>query len=198
LRDIIRIAGCFILLCWLPTGFTATGCSESPLKERARGFKKWLCDKEADEAIKRKDYERGISLHERLVRKEPDNALALYHLGYAYGHMGDQIKEASCYEKAIALGYKESHIFFNLAMAYREMNRIDESIKAFKKAIEIDPNNAEYFYELAMAYDEKGEEKRAEEALLKALEIDPEHDDARLFLQRLLERNKPDKVKEEK
>lgn len=196
MRDIIRIAGCFILLCWLP--FTETGCSESPLKERAGVLKKWLCDEEADEAIKRKDYERGIFLHERLLIKEPENALALYHLGYVYGHMGDQIKEASYYEKAIALGYKESHIFFNLAMAYSEMNRIDESIRAFKKAIEIDPNNAEYFYELAMAYDENGEEKRAEEALLKALEIDPEHKDARLFLQRLINRKKPDKLKEEK
>jgi tetratricopeptide (TPR) repeat protein len=102
--------------------------------------------------------------------------------------MGDPIREVSYYEKAIALGYKESHIFYNLAMAYSQINQIEKSIEAFKKAIETDPNNAEYYYGLAMAYDEKDQRKLSIEALLKALEIDPEHEEARRLLHRLSDR----------
>jgi tetratricopeptide (TPR) repeat protein len=185
----IKRSDCIIFFCCLATLFTITACSTSPLGKSAGEYKKWTCDREADEAMKRKDYERGISLHERLLRKKPDNAIALYHLGYAYGHMGDQIKEVSCYEKAIELGFKENHIFYNLAMAYGQMNQINKSIRAFKKAIEMDPSNAEYFYGLALAYDEKGEGKLAEEALLKALEISPQYEDTQGLRHRLLHRN---------
>ena len=98
----IRIAGRFILLCCLAALFTVTGCSERSSNESTGNPKKWVCDKEADEVMKRENYKRGISLHERFLRKEPDNAIAIYHLGYALGQIGDLRGEVSCDEQAIA------------------------------------------------------------------------------------------------
>ena len=55
------------------------GCSNVLLEKRPDKEKTWTCDNEADDAMKRNDYEAGILLHERLLEKEPENALALYH-----------------------------------------------------------------------------------------------------------------------
>ena len=127
-----------------------TGCSKAFLEEKADAEKKWICDNDADEAMKRNDYAAGISLHERFLEKNPENALALYHLGYAYGQIGDDLKEVSYYERAISHGFKNDRIFFNLGMAYSDLNDLDKSVGAFRKALEIDPESADIHFELAI------------------------------------------------
>lgn len=158
------------------------GCSKGALEARPALEKTWTCDKAADDAMQRQDYEAAIPLHQRLLEKEPANALALYHLGYAYGRMNNHVEEVSYYEKAIALGFKQDGIFFNLGMAYGELNQIEKSIRAFKKALDIDPNSADNHFGLAIAYQMSVADKLAEKEFLKAIEIDPGHVDARLYL----------------
>lgn len=145
--------------------------------------KKWTCDPYADELLKQHDYPSAIAFHERLLGKEPDNALALYHIGYAYGQMGDYHKEVSFYENAIGMGFQQGHIWYNLGMAYGELKNFEKSIHAFKSALRIDPKNAENHFGLALAYYQKGTADRlAEKGFLKAIKIDPNHLDARLHL----------------
>ena len=98
----------WIFLCGLMFSLLAlcvvSGCSKALLGKNAEPKKRWICDKEADEAMKRNEYEAGIILHQRFLEKEPENALALYHLGYAYGQIGEHLREVSHYEKAISFG----------------------------------------------------------------------------------------------
>ena len=162
-----------------------SGCSKALLGKNVEPKKRWVCDKEADAAMKRNDYEAGIVLHQRFLEKEPENALALYHLGYAYGQIGEHLREVSHYEKAIAFGYKRDRIFFNLGMAYGELNQTEKSLSAFKQALEINPGNADNHFGLAMAYQKSAADKLAEDEFLKAIDIDPRHVEARLFLSML-------------
>jgi tetratricopeptide (TPR) repeat protein len=162
-----------------------TGCSKLPTGNREAVGKKWICDRDADDAMNRYDYEAGISLHERLLEKQPENALAIYHLGYAYGRTRDHQNEAFCYEKAITLGLRDEQIYFNLGMAYGELNHMEKSIAAFKKALEINPNSADYHFELAMAYLAVMDKKPAEEEFLKVIRIDQGNVEARLLLSSL-------------
>jgi Tfp pilus assembly protein PilF len=156
------------------------GCSTGPLMQRT-----WTCDQEADRVMGRQDYEGGIVLHKRVLKEVPDNGLAWYHLGYAYGQTGDLAKEVSCYEKAVGLGFQGGQIFFNLGMAYGELSEIDKSIRAFKKAVEKDPGSADNYFGLGMAYRRNLDDKRAEKEFMKALRIDPSHLEARLHLSML-------------
>ena len=176
----------WVSLCGLVFSLSAvcagSGCSKALSRKNAEPVKSWTCDKEADEAMKRNDYEAGISLHERFLEKEPENALALYHLGYAYGQIGEHLREVSHYEKAISFGYKKDRIFFNLGMAYGELNQTEKSISAFKQALDTNPGNADNHFGLATAYQKSAADKLAEEEFLKAIEIDPRHVDARLLL----------------
>lgn len=163
--------------------YLALGCSNVALGNNTKRVAlRWTCDKEADEAMKRHDYEAGTSLHKRFLEKQPGNGLALYHLGYGYGQLGDHQTEVFYYGKAIALGLETEQIFFNLGMAYGELDETEKSIDAFKKALEINPSRAEYHFALAIAYLEVMDKKRAGEELLKVIDIDQGNLEARLLL----------------
>lgn len=176
----------WVSLCGLMFSLSAVcvgaGCSKVFLGKSAEPVKGWTCNKEADEAMKRNDYEAGISLHERFLEKEPENALALYHLGYAYGQIGEHLREVSYYEKAIALGFREEGMFFNMGMTYCEIGKAEKATSAFKEALRINPGSADNHFGLGMAYHITVTNGLAEEELLKAIEIDPRHADARLLL----------------
>jgi len=161
------------------------GCSKGPFRKSPDIDKIWICNEEVDNAMHRQDYEAGILLHQRFLKNEPGNGLALYHLGYAYGLTGDHPKEVSYYEEAITLGFKTDRIFFNLGMAYGELNQIEKSVRGFEKALVMNPDSADNHFGLAMAYQRSSADKLAEEEFLKAIKIDPRHLDALLYLSML-------------
>lgn len=173
------------LALFLSVACMGTGCSKGLLGKGSKAWETWTCDNDADEAMKRRDYETAIVLHERFLKKQPENALALYHLGYAHGQTGDHMKEVSYYEKAVAIGFKSENIFFNMGMAYGELDEIIKAIRTFKQGIDIYPDSANNHLGLAMAYQRDGNDKRAEKEFLKVIKINPEHVEARLFLSML-------------
>jgi tetratricopeptide (TPR) repeat protein len=161
------------------------GCSKGLFERSPEMDGTWRCDAEADDAMERQDYRAGLVLHQRFLEKEPGNALALYHLGYAYGQTGDHRKEVVYYEKAIGLGFEQDLVFFNAGMAYGELNQGEKSIRAFKKALDIDPASNDNLFGLAMAYQRNANDRLAEREFLKVIESDPGHLDARLHLSML-------------
>jgi tetratricopeptide (TPR) repeat protein len=183
-----RIERVFVLkvLCiFLFALYGGLGCARHTVEKRVEPDERWTCDDTSDEAMKRKDYAAGISLHERFLEREPQNALALYHLGYAYGRTGNHRKEVLFYEKALALGYNSDHIYFNLGMAYGELNYSKKSIRTFKQAIDMNPNSADNHFGLAIACHRSGNNSRAEKEFLAAIKLDPRHMEARLSLSTL-------------
>jgi tetratricopeptide (TPR) repeat protein len=184
-RATSHVASFVALVLFMASLFLGAGCARREVREEPVPAKRWTCNREADEALKRHDYREGIRLHLKFLEEEPGNALALYHLGYAYGHTGDHEREVFFYERAASLGFEEDHIFFNLGMAYGELNRIEEAIKAFQKALDLDPHSADNHFGLALAYQRSVADRQAEEEFLKAIEIDPAHVDARLYLSML-------------
>ena len=178
----VYLPGLALCLAGLLSG---AGCSREILVKEPVLEKTWTCDKEADDAMKRNNYEAGILLHQRFLEKEPGNGLALYHLGYAYGQTGNHMMEVFYYERAVDLGFRKDRIFFNLGMTYGELNQVENSIRAFKKALDINPHSAEAHFGLALAYQMSVVDNLAEEEFLKAIELDPTHVDARLYLSNL-------------
>jgi tetratricopeptide (TPR) repeat protein len=180
----------FLCLCsfmfYLFGVWAGAGCSRKMAERRSAPTRTWSCNDEADRAMKLHDYQTGILLHERILEKDPANALALYHLGYAYGQIGDHRKEVFHYKKAIALGFSADSIYFNLGMAYGELSEIEKSISAFKRSLGVNPETSDSHFGLAMAYYQKGTaDKLAEEEFLKTIDIEPIHVDARLYLSML-------------
>jgi tetratricopeptide (TPR) repeat protein len=158
------------------------GCGTAPIQKNTIPATDMICDEKADEAMKNRRYEKSIILHEFYLKDNPDNGLAMYHMGYSYGQLGDHENEVKCYEKAIDLGFYGSNIFFNLGMVYGEMGKLDDSIRIFKKAVEIEPKKADNHFGLALAYQRMGSYELAEKELKRSIKLDPGSIDAIYFL----------------
>jgi tetratricopeptide (TPR) repeat protein len=174
--------GLFVTLVAL---FSGAGCSQLTFLKKPAHEPTWTCDDAADRAIKERDYETAIVLHHQLLEREPLNGLAHYHLGYAYGQIGDHEKEVQYYEKAISLGLKSESAFINLGMAYGDLDRIDDALRAFHDVLEINPNSADGHFGLGLCYQRMVADDMAEREFLKTLAIDSNHADARLHLSML-------------
>jgi Flp pilus assembly protein TadD len=77
-----------------------------------------ICNVSADLALGREDYRTAIRLHRRLLQSQPDNALMHYHLGFAYGMIGQSSEELNEYLTSARLGLRTWDLFLNLGLAY--------------------------------------------------------------------------------
>ena len=66
------------------------------------------------------DYTEAIRRHRIVIDDNPGNALAHYHLGFAYGVVGKHRQELAEYQKAINLGLDDWQLFLNLGLLYLE------------------------------------------------------------------------------
>lgn len=177
----VREYGIFPAFCMLML-MALAGCSGNQATRNMPQTEVWTCDNNADTALKKQDYDASIRLHERFLKAHPGNLVALYHLGYGYGQIGNHEKEVFYYEKSLAMGFHIPAIYFNLGMAYGELDRMVDSIKTFKKGITANPGNSDNHFGLGLAYQRIFAHDLAEEEFLEAIGIDPEHLEARLSL----------------
>jgi len=180
-------------LCLLALTF---GCGKSaPAPERAapsshaQPARNWTSDPQASEAIKRENYVEAIQLLFAFVQTHPDDALAYYHLGYAFGRSGDQESEVKYYEKAVELGYTENNIYYNLGMAYGERKEYDKAERMFQRALSLDRSDAEPHFGLGLLRQSRGDDAGAERELLQTVALDPDHLEARATLALLYAKN---------
>ena len=177
LRSILTLLILIIILngCAANTPKPATSKIIPALKTKT--FGKFQCDREADEAMEKGDIETGLHKHALLVVRYPDNPLAHYHLGYAFGQMRNIEQEIAHYEKAVSLGYTHNdQLFFNLAMAQAELGRFDKAIASFKRALTIDPNAIDSLIELSNIYRHIGDAKNERRILLRCLKLQPDNE----------------------
>jgi len=111
----------------------------------ARTADKLVCDVAADIALEAQDYPTAIDLHRKLLRLGNDNALAHYHLGFAYGMTGNVSKEISEYRTAISLGLNVWDLFLNLGLAYYDQRDLPGATAALGTAVLLGPEHAETF-----------------------------------------------------
>jgi tetratricopeptide (TPR) repeat protein len=124
------------------------------------------------------DYPKSVALHRFVLKKHPHRALAYYHLGFAYGVMGDRAQELAGYQKAIELGLNDWALFLNLGRLYLETARLDQASSAFRLATLLAPYRAEGHYNLGLTYERLGMLQKAEQETLLALRLQPNQNDA--------------------
>ena len=96
---------------------------------QAAGPKDEICDVNADFALGLEDYPAAITLHRKVLRARNDNALAHYHLGFAYGMTGHKRDEINEYLAASRFGLDKWDLFLNLGLAYLDQNDGPKAIK---------------------------------------------------------------------
>jgi tetratricopeptide (TPR) repeat protein len=140
--------------------------------------KERVCDVAADIALGLGDYPTAITLHRRLLQSEGNNALAYYHLGFAYGMEGRVTEEIDEYHKAMNLGLNKWDLFLNLGLAYYDRNEVEHAIAAFTTAIALGPQHAETHFNLAVIYEKENRLDEALHEIIASLVLAPNDPDA--------------------
>jgi tetratricopeptide (TPR) repeat protein len=112
-----------------------------------------VCDVAADYMLGIENYPEAIRLHLQVLAKHPDNALAHYHLGFAYGMTGNSQAEVREYTAAVKYGLHDWDVFLNLGLAYLDRGDTEAGIAALKNAVSEGPAHYETHFDLGVAYE---------------------------------------------
>jgi Flp pilus assembly protein TadD len=136
-----------------------------------------ICDVHADAALGLEDYPTAIKLHRYLLRSHPNDALAHYHLGFAYGMMGRSIEEIDEYQKAVTLGLQSWDLFLNLGLAYAAREELSDAAEALEHAALLGPERPETHFNLALVYEAENMLSEALKEITIARRLSPDDQD---------------------
>jgi tetratricopeptide (TPR) repeat protein len=141
-----------------------------------------ICDAKADYFLGVEDYPETAKLHRLLIAAHPNDALAHYHLGFAYAMLGRHTDELAEYRQAASLGLKQWDFFLNLGLVYLEDGNSDAAIDALTTAVALGPDHPEGHFNLGLAYERHGMLTEARQEMLISLRLDPNQAEARNML----------------
>lgn len=142
------------------------------------GPKSEICDVNADFLLGLEDYTAAIALHRKVLHAHNDNALAHYHLGFAYGMTGRTSAEISEYLAAARLGLAKWDLFLNLGLAYLGQNEFQKAANALQTAVKLGPDHPEAHFNLAIVYQSQNRLDEALREITAARRLAPEDLDA--------------------
>ena len=155
----------------------ALGCQSLQLAKRERDGR-WVCPEFADEPLRQGRFEEAADQHLKVLSQEPDNGLAHYHLGYAYGQLGLHTDEILEYQRAIDLGMERGDLYYNLGMAHMELKDYDRAEQSFNRAVEIEPDSGENHHGLGMVYLKQEHYHEAMVSCRRAATLEPDDPDS--------------------
>jgi tetratricopeptide (TPR) repeat protein len=137
-----------------------------------------VCDPLADYFLGVENYGEAIKTHQRIIAARPADALAHYHLGFAYGMTGDRKREINEYRHASTLGLREWDLYQNLGRALLENGDSAGAASALSVAVDLAPSRPEGHFNLGLAYERCGLLAAARNELQTSLRLDPRQPDA--------------------
>ena len=167
----IAVVGALTLMLVL-TGFSAAKASGNRPNDQ-------VCDATADYFLGQEDYGEAIAAHRRLLEAHPADALAHYHLGFAYGMTGEREHEIVEYRQAATLGLQQWDLYLNLGRALLEAGDVEGAAKALQTSVTLAPQRPESHFNLGLADERRGMFEAAREELATSLRFDPRQPDAR-------------------
>jgi tetratricopeptide (TPR) repeat protein len=150
----------------------------TPIRAASSATSEAVCDIRADYALGVEDYPDAIRLHKSVLRQNPNDALAHYHLGYAYGMNHDRAGELREYIRARDLGLLQWALFLNLGLLYMERHDLPAALAALTVATKLGPQHSEAHFNLSLAYERAGLLPEARREILASLRLEPDQPDA--------------------
>ena len=128
----------------------------------------------------------ALATYEKVLRFEPDAALALYNSARCRQALGEHRQAIAIYERLLRTRPEHADASGNLGIAHLELGQVDAAIEAFREAIKRDPSHTPAQRNLALAWLRKGDSKRAVGVLLDTLRESPEEQASHELLLRAL------------
>jgi tetratricopeptide (TPR) repeat protein len=144
----------FLVLALLLMFFSllSSGCQSLQKLQKGGTDNRWICPEYADLPLRQGRFEEAIEQHLQVISQEPENGLAHYHLGYAYGQLGLHPDEIAEYLRAVDLGMEKGDLYYNLGMSYMQLEEYLRAEQAFIRAVDIEPDCGENHRGLGLAH----------------------------------------------
>ena len=110
----------------------------------------------------------------KLVEKEPDNALYVFHhANYAFDAQKLQVA-AEGYQRTIELDPTLLGAHVNLGSVYDEMGRLDDALGAYQNALDLNPKEDRTLCNIGIIFFKKRQYERAIDFFQQALDANPQ------------------------
>lgn len=126
-----------------------------------------------DALLKQSRLNDAIQLASQVVERNPQNAHALWHLGYALQLQARHADAIPFYERAHAIDANVPTLRNNLAVAYELTARDSESLALLEEAVAANPSDIEAWTNLCRIYPRRRELEHALAAGKRAVQLDP-------------------------
>jgi len=137
--------------------------------------------------LAREEYLWARRAFEEAAGLDPEHEDALAGLGEVLLKFGKRAAALACFEKILALGFKDDHdLMLQVGRALFRDGLLDQARRFFELAVTVHPRSAEAVACVGYAAHRLGDEGGALYWLRRALELDREHAEARIYLANLL------------
>src|SRR6478609_10291686 len=126
---------------------------------------------EARDFIERKDYPEALRLINKTLDDEPDNAQALYMLGFVALEEEKYGLARTALHRCLELESQRSEIWNAYGRTFQEGHDLKQAEIAFQRAMALDPKNEHPYVNLAVQYNVQGQPKKALALLEKAIKL---------------------------
>jgi tetratricopeptide (TPR) repeat protein len=134
----------------------------------------------AQEYEKEMRWEEALSEYTEILKKDPTNALAHYHLGVVQEKVGATEAAVQSYQEALRLNPNLTDVrralegyYVNQGIAFRLNHQSDAAINAFQQALSFNPSSASAYFELGQELEQRGQADEAVTAYQEAIRLDP-------------------------
>lgn len=140
-----------------------------------------LCRKGFNVSIAGKT-KKALEYYRAAARKEPENSMAWYGLGYCYAGLDRQDEAIYAYKQAIRNDPDDPKAHYNLASYYNKLARNDDAIVAYRLAVKKGPEFGQAYFDLGLLYMRMELFSPGTEAFEQVIRIEPENAPAHFYL----------------
>ncbi len=135
-------------------------------------------------AIAAADYEEAVTNLQQVVKDQPNNEVAQFHLGIAHFHLQQYPEALAAFRKAEELAPSRPGVQLYIGHIYAAQGALDEAIAAYRRELlKLEgPQKAETLVALGQALATAGQLEQAREALSQAIYYDAKYVEAYYYL----------------
>jgi len=119
--------------------------------------------------------DKAIESTNRLIELNPEDADAIYNLGYMYVKLNKYSEAVEPFKRAIEIKPDFKYAYSNLGFCYSKLKKYKDFIAVYKKLVEIDPEDPDGWLSIGIGYMYLKNFSSAAEPIEKAVELRPDH-----------------------
>jgi tetratricopeptide (TPR) repeat protein len=123
-------------------------------------------------------HRQAILALKKVIRQNPNDSEAHYHLGMAYLHLDRNLEALETFQKAATLEPKSAPTHLGRGVALSRLGKDLQAVEAFRRALTLKPDNPLTYLNLGIAYRRLGRHRRGTQAIIHAIRLHPDYPEA--------------------